>query len=368
MTINSDGDYMKRALELAARGLYTCDPNPRVGCVLVNDDKIVGEGWHEKVGGPHAERVALEMAGNQAHGATAYVNLEPCSHTGRTGPCSDALIEAGVARVVFAIEDPNQVSGSGRSALEDAGIVVETGLMEDAATELNPGYLTRITKGRPFIRSKLAVSLDGHTALASGESQWITGDPARADVHNWRGRSSAIVTGVGTVLEDDPSLDARLEDSTFSMMQPKRIILDSNLRTPPTARTLKAPGDVIIFTARDDTTIRQVLEERGARIEKVDGDPHCDLVQVFSRLAELEINEVWVEAGPALNGALIAASLIDELVIYMAPHVLGDTARGMFSIAPLENLGGRHMLYYRDVRRVGEDLRIIARPDTVISP
>lgn len=187
-------------------------------------------------------------------------------------------------------------------------------------------------------------------------------------MHNWRGRSSAIVTGVGTVLEDDPSLDARLEDSAFSMMQPKRIILDSNLRTPPTARTLKVPGDVIIFTARDDTTIRQVLEERGARIEKVDGDPHCDLVQVFSRLAELEINEVWVEAGPALNGALIAASLIDELVIYMAPHVLGDTARGMFSMAPLENLSGRHMLYYRDVRRVGEDLRIIARPDTVTNP
>jgi diaminohydroxyphosphoribosylaminopyrimidine deaminase/5-amino-6-(5-phosphoribosylamino)uracil reductase len=368
MTINSDGDYMKRALELAARGLYTCDPNPRVGCVLVNDDKIVGEGWHEKIGGPHAERVALEMAGNQAHGATVYVNLEPCSHTGRTGPCSDALIEAGVARVVFAIEDPNQVSGSGRSTLEDAGIVVETGLMEDAAIELNPGYLTRITKGRPFIRSKLAVSLDGHTALASGESQWITGDPARADVHNWRGRSSAVVTGVGTVLEDDPSLDARLEDSAFSMMQPKRIILDSDLRTPPTARTLKVPGDVIIFTLRDDTTICQALEERGARIEKVGGDPHCDLVQVFSRLAELEINEVWVEAGPALNGALIAASLIDELVIYMAPHVLGDTARGMFSIAPLENLGGCHMLYYRDVRRVGKDLRIIARPDTVISP
>ena len=368
MTTSSDGDYMKRVLELAARGLYTCDPNPRVGCVLVNDDKIVGEGWHEKAGGPHAERVALEMAGNRARGATAYVNLEPCNHTGRTGPCSDALIEAGVARVVFAIEDPNQVAGSGRRALENAGIVVETGLMQDAATELNPGYLTRITKGRPFIRSKLAVSLDGHTALASGESQWITGDVARADVHNWRGRSSAIVAGIGTVLEDDPSLDARPEDSAFSMIQPKRIILDSNLRTPPTARTLEMPGDVIIFTVHDDTKISQVLEERGVRIEKVDGDPHCNLVQVFSRLAELEINEVWVEAGPALNGALITANLIDELVIYMAPHVLGDTARGMFSIAPLESLGGRHMLHYRDVRRVGEDLRIIVRPYTVTNP
>lgn len=368
MKTKSDNDYMRRALELAARGLYTCDPNPRVGCVLVNGDNIVGEGWHERAGGPHAERVALEVAGKRARGATAYVNLEPCNHTGRTGPCSDALIKAGVVRVVFALKDPNEISGSGGRTLEDAGIDVETGLMEDAAAELNPGYLARMIKARPFVRSKLAVSLDGHTALASGESQWITGSAARADVHNWRGRSSAVLTGIGTILQDDPSLDARSENSGFSMLQPKRVIVDSALRTPSTARTLDVPGEVIIFTTCNDIKIHHALKRCGAHIEKVDGAPHCDLEQVFSRLAELEVNEVWVEAGPALNGALIATNLIDELVIYMAPHVLGDTARGMFSIDPLESLDGRYRLDYRDIRRVGEDLRIVARPSTVTDP
>lgn len=360
MTGQSDHDYMARALRLAERGLYTADPNPRVGCVLVKSGKIIGEGWHERAGEPHAERVALTQAGEGAEGATAFVTLEPCSHTGRTGPCADALIEARVARVVCAGLDPDpRVSGAGLRKLEEAGVQVAVGVMETPAAALNPGYLSRMSSGRPLVRSKLAISLDGGTALAGGESQWITGEAARADVHRWRARSSAVLTGSGTVLADDPSLNTRLE-SERPITQPVRVIVDSRLQTPPDAKLLTLPGDVVIFTAQEALESAQPLIDAGAGIEVVAGSAHCDLSQVMRRLGDLQFNEVWVEAGPDLNGALLDARLIDELVIYIAPHLLGADARGMFAIEPLASLERRVKVKYEDIRRVGDDIRIIA--------
>jgi len=364
MSSVADYQYLARAIELARRGLYTTDPNPRVGCVVVKQGRVLGEGWHERAGGPHAERVALAAAGPAARGAMAFVTLEPCNHTARTGPCTDALIEAGIARVVCAGLDPNpRVSGRGARVLEEAGIQVDVGVLADAAATLNPGYLSRMTRGRPYVRSKLAVSLDGRTALADGESQWITGRDARADAHRWRARSSAILTGIGTVLADDPALDARLGD--VAVTQPARVIIDTQLRTPPGAKTLSRPGEVIIFTTQPDVERAGPLAGAGARIQAVSGNPQCDLTEVLDRLGRLEINEVWVEAGETLNGALVAAGLMDELVIYMAPDVLGRDARGMFALAPLQDLAQRPRFAYQDVRRVGADLRIIARPSTV---
>lgn len=361
MTTAADQACMARALRLADKGLYTADPNPRVGCVLVRAGEIVGEGWHERAGGPHAERMALERAGRESRGATAFVTLEPCSHTGRTGPCADALIEAGVARVVCAALDPNpRVAGAGVRRLEAAGVVVEVGVLERGAAALNPGYLARMTRGRPLVRSKLAVSLDGRTALSDGQSQWITGEAARADVHHWRARSSAIVTGIGTVLADDPSLNARLTDSDRPVTQPARVVLDARLQTPPGAKLVSLPGDVLIFTTARAARGGQALSEQGVVVEEVPGVEHCELIPVMRRLAELEFNEVWVEAGPALNGALLDAGLIDELIIYVAPHLLGADARGMFSIEPLASLEQRIQVEYEDIRRVGDDLRIIA--------
>ena len=363
MNERSDQDFMARAVQLARRGLFSADPNPRVGCVLVRAGRIVGEGWHERAGGPHAERVAIERAGENAAGATAYVTLEPCSHTGRTGPCADALIEARVARVVCAATDPNPVvNGMGVRRLREAGVDVAVGVLEASAAALNPGYRSRMTRGRPLVRSKLAASLDGRTALANGESQWITGAPARRDVHRWRARASAVLTGIGTMLADDPGLDARLGASDPPIVQPARVIVDSNLRTPPTAKTLGLPGPVLIFGRREDPDSTDTLTKAGARVEIVPGAGarHCDLAQIMLRLGELQFNEVWVEAGARLNGALLEAGLIDELVIYLAPQVLGADARGMFAIEPLASLEGRIGLEYQDVRRVGRDLRIRA--------
>ena len=352
---------MSRAVELAWRGLFSADPNPRVGCVLVKEGRIVGEGWHERAGGPHAERAALVRAGANAAGATAYVTLEPCSHTGRTGPCADALIQARVARVVCAVTDPNPVvDGTGVRRLREAGVDVDVGVMEAAAAALNPGYTTRMNNGRPLIRSKLAASLDGRTALANGESQWITGEAARRDVHRWRARSSAVLTGIGTVLADDPGLDARLPSADLPILQPARVIVDSSLRTPPAARTLELPGDVFVFGSRDAPRSAQALERAGAQVEMAPGERHCDLARVMMRLGELQFNEVWVEAGARLNGALLEAGLIDELVIYLAPQVLGADARGMFAIEPLASLDGRIELEYREMRKLGRDLRITA--------
>jgi diaminohydroxyphosphoribosylaminopyrimidine deaminase/5-amino-6-(5-phosphoribosylamino)uracil reductase len=361
-----DRDYMQRALHLAERGLYDTAPNPTVGCVLVNGDEIVGEGWTAPAGGPHAERVALAQAGARAKGATAYVTLEPCSHFGRTGPCADALIEAGIARVVCAYVDPNPlVAGAGIGKLERAGIGVTVGVLRGPAEELNRGHTSRMRRQRPWVRVKVAASLDGRTALANGASRWITGDAARADVHRFRARSSAVLTGIGTVLADDPALTARLDDPEARVLQPARVVVDSQFRTPLTAQTLKLPGKVLIFgTAAGSDRARRLAEAR-AQVEHVAGSPRCDLHAVLTRLAALEHNDVLVEAGPTLSGAFLEAGLIDELILYMAPQVLGDRARGMFAIRELASLAERYWLEIDDVRKLGADLRIIARLSTV---
>jgi diaminohydroxyphosphoribosylaminopyrimidine deaminase / 5-amino-6-(5-phosphoribosylamino)uracil reductase len=363
MADSRDHELMARALVLAGHAQYGARPNPAVGCVIAADGRIVGEGWTAPAGGPHAERVALAAAGAAARGATAYVTLEPCNHHGRTPPCATALIEAGVARVVYALADPNpKVTGGGARALEAAGIRVESAMLEREAEQVNRGYFTRMRHGRPFIRSKLGISLDGRTALADGRSQWITGAAARADVQCWRARSGVILTGVGTVLADDPALSARFEHESAKVLQPLRAIVDSTLRTPPAARTLKLPGETVIFTASGDRERQQALETAGARVIPVAGSPRCDLDEVIAMLAALDTNDVWVEAGPTLNGALLDAGLIDELIIYMAPRILGADARGMFAIAPLASLESSVTLDIEAPCRIGNDWRIIARP------
>jgi diaminohydroxyphosphoribosylaminopyrimidine deaminase / 5-amino-6-(5-phosphoribosylamino)uracil reductase len=364
-----DAEHMGEALRLAAHGLYNTAPNPTVGCVLVKDERVVGSGWTAPAGGPHAERVALENAGAEARGATAYVTLEPCCHVGRTGPCTQALIEAGVARVVFAGHDPNpRVDGGGARELRAAGVEVEGGLLEQAAEPLNRGFFTRMRRGTPWVRSKLAASLDGRTALANGASRWITGAAARADVHVWRSRSSAILTGSGTVRADDPALTARPEDAGLDpaiVKQPLRAIVDARLTTPPTAKTLHLPGDVRIFTTTPDGPAAAALRAAGAHLEAVPGREHCDLTAVLARLGALEINDVWVEAGAGLNGALLAAGLIDELIVYTAPIVLGAAATGMFAVPEPASLEHAWRFTFEECCRVGDDLRIIARPSRV---
>lgn len=350
---------MARALQLAARGLYTTDPNPRVGCVLVRDGQVVGEGWHRRAGGPHAEVEALRDAGEAARGATAYVSLEPCSHHGRTPPCADTLIEAGVARVVAAVQDPNPtVAGKGLTRLREAGLDVACGLLEDAAEEINRGFVRRMRSGRPWVTAKLAMSLDGRTALVSGESKWITSDAARRDVHRLRARCSAILTGVDTVLADDPALTARLEGE--DILQPLRVVLDSRLRTPPGAQLAHQDGDTLILTICDDAMRRKALEAAGLQVARLpdDGAGRVCLSAVLDELGRCEVNELMVEAGPILNGALLQAGLVDEWLIYMAPCVLGDTARGLFAFPPLAGMVERFRLEWRDVRRVGDDLRL----------
>ncbi len=359
----SSVDYrcMARALTLARRGLYSADPNPRVGCVLLQNGDIVGEGWHERAGEAHAEVIALAAAGQRAQGATVYVTLEPCCHYGRTPPCTEALLQAGVARVVAAMRDPNpQVAGQGLAILREAGVVVDCGLLEAEARALNPGFIQRMTASRPWLRIKLAMSLDGRTALASGESQWLTGDAARRDVQRLRARSSAILTGIGTVLADDPALNVRLPET---IRQPLRVILDSRLRTPPTARTLHLPGSVLIFTAVADPDRQAPLRAAGADITVV---PHIgqglDLAAIMAELARRECNEVQVECGPTLAGALLQAGLMDELVIYMAPLLLGDQARGLFQLPELMRMEERRELELVETRAVGKDWRLRFRP------
>ncbi len=351
---------MARALRLAKRGLYTTDPNPRVGCVLVNGDSIVGEGWHERTGGPHAERVALDAAGESARGATAYVTLEPCCHHGRTSPCTDALIAAGIVRVVFASEDPNpDVSGGGARQLIDAGIDVVGGVMSAGADTWNVGYIKRRRTGRPYVRSKIATSLDGRTALANGASQWITGPAARADVQRLRARSSAVLTGVGTILSDDPSLNVR-DAALGNVLQPMRVIADSRLRTPVDARTLGLPGAVRIYCV--DGQVANDLSAAGAEVEVVAAvDGRASLPALLDSLGVLQINELLVEAGPGLNGALMTAGLIDELIVYSASHILGSGARGMFDGPLLETMAERVELQLVDLRRVGDDCRLTYR-------
>ena len=353
-----DSVWMAQALHLAERGLYTTTPNPRVGCVIVKNGKLLGEGWHERAGEPHAEVHALRTAGSEAKGATAYVTLEPCSHHGRTPPCADALLAGGIARVVVAMQDPNpQVAGQGIARLREAGVEVECGLMESAASALNAGFVSRMTRGLPLVRSKIAMSLDGRTALKNGESQWITGAAARRDGHRWRARSCAVLTGIGTVLADDAQLSVRDVETT---RQPLRVVLDSALKIPLGARILQG-GNALIFTAIRDENKISALEKTGAKVEVMAAaNGQVDLPGCLKNLATRGCNEVLVEAGRTLNGALLQAGLIDELVLYMAPQLLGDTARGMAQLGELTALDQRIELKWQDVRQIGNDLRILA--------
>jgi len=358
---------MQRALSLAARGLETTDPNPRVGCVIAQRGRVIAEGWHERAGEAHAEVAALRAAGAQVAGATVYLTLEPCSHHGRTPPCVEALIAARVARVVIAVSDPNPlVHGKGAAALRAAGVSVETGLMEEEATELNAGFFRRMLTGRPLLRVKLAMSLDGRTALASGESRWITGEAARADVQRWRARSSAILTGIGTVLADDPRLDVRLaSEAGAARRQPLRVVLDSQLRTPPGARLLSPPGEVLIFTtltAPEDPRALS-LSTRGARLESLPLDAErIALPSVLDRLGELELNEVLVEAGAILAGELLRQSLADELLLYVGLRLLGPAARALVTLPPLARLADAPSFTLIEIQPVGDELRLRLRP------
>ncbi len=356
----ADARFMARALELARRGLHSTDPNPRVGCVVVKDGAIVGEGWHRRAGEAHAEVPALQAAGANTHSAGVYLTLEPCCHVGRTPPCSDALIAAGVRRVVAAMRDPNpKVSGKGFAALTARGIHVDVGLMEKEAEALNPGFILRMKEGRPLVRLKLAASLDGRTAMADGTSHWITGDDARADVQAWRARSSAVITGVSTVLHDNPQLNVRLPDQT---RQPLRIILDSQLRTPPAARILRQPGATLVVTASTDAAAALRLREAGAEV-MILATPQqtIDLAALMRHLAAREINEVLVEAGATLAGSFLQAGLVDELILYYAPHIMGSHERAMFNLPPLAAMVQRTALDIIDVRMIGKDLRVMAK-------
>lgn len=354
---------MAQALRLAERGLYTTSPNPRVGCVLVNNSVVVGEGWHERAGEPHAEVHALGAAGGAAGGATAYVTLEPCSHHGRTPPCTDALVAAGVARVVVAVQDPNpKVAGEGITKLRAAGIAVESGLMEAAARELNIGFFAHMTRGTPWLRSKIAMSLDGRTALANGASQWITGEAARLDVQHWRARSCAVLTGIATVLADDARLNVR---DIMTGRQPLRVVLDSGLRIPLTARILSG-GDVLIYTAAHDAEKFSALERAGATVSMLpNNNGQIDLDAMLRDLARRGCNEVLLEAGSTLNGAMLRAGLVDELLLYIAPQLLGDRARGLAQLGELTGMDQRVNLRWQDVRQIGNDMRITAKVGNV---
>nr|VFJ92592.1 MAG: diaminohydroxyphosphoribosylaminopyrimidine deaminase [Candidatus Kentron sp. H]VFJ93488.1 MAG: diaminohydroxyphosphoribosylaminopyrimidine deaminase [Candidatus Kentron sp. H]VFK00275.1 MAG: diaminohydroxyphosphoribosylaminopyrimidine deaminase [Candidatus Kentron sp. H] len=387
-----DHQFMARALALARRGLTTTDPNPRVGCVLAREGRIVGEGWHERAGGPHAERNALARAGESAQSATAYVTLEPCCHFGRTEPCTRALIEAGIGRVVGTMVDPNPaVSGEGFSELSRAGIRVEIGLMAREAEALNPGFLMRLRHGRPFVRCKLAMSLDARTAMSSGESQWITGPAARRDVQRLRARSSAILTGVGTVLADNPSMTVRPEElgserqnaaANTPIRQPLRVVLDPTLATPPDATILQsamAPTAPNSGSGADEVPSRahtvliaategysegraQAIREAGVRVVSLPGTRDAlDLGRVMDYLGKQAINEVLLECGARLAGAMLRENLIDELIIYLAPTIMGSGARALFELPGLERMADRFHLAITDIRAVGRDWRITAR-------
>jgi diaminohydroxyphosphoribosylaminopyrimidine deaminase/5-amino-6-(5-phosphoribosylamino)uracil reductase len=354
-----DHRHMARALELAERGLYTATPNPRVGCVIVREGAVAGEGWHERTGAPHAEVNALAAAGPRARGATAYVSLEPCVHQGRTGPCTEALARAGVARVVAAVEDPNpRVAGKGLAWLRGKGIDVACGLLESDAREMNIGFVSRMTRGRPWVRMKLAASLDGKTALLNGRSQWITGEAARRDGHHWRARACAVLTGFGTVREDDPQLTVR---EVATPRQPLRIVVDSRLETPPTAKILEG-GGVLVAAAREDRARISALRARGAEVIVLPNSAgKVELGDLLRELARRELNEVHVEGGFRLNGSLLSEGLVDELVVYLAPSIIGDAAQGMFHLSELADLEARRRLTVRDLTMIGPDIRVVAR-------
>ncbi|MDI5986242.1 bifunctional diaminohydroxyphosphoribosylaminopyrimidine deaminase/5-amino-6-(5-phosphoribosylamino)uracil reductase RibD [Halomonas sp. M4R5S39] len=365
--------WMARALELARRGLYTTAPNPRVGCVLVRNHRLVGEGFHERAGEPHAEVHALRQAGDAARGATAYVTLEPCSHQGRTGPCAVALIEAGVKAVVVAMADPNPaVAGRGLAMLREAGVDVEVGILEAQARALNPGFIMRMEHGRPFVRLKMAMSLDGRTAMRSGESQWITGAPARREVQRLRARSSAVLTGVESIIFDNSRLTVRpaqaeLDDAELvAGRQPLRVVVDSQLRLPQAAACLREPGRTLVATRTGhDPERRERLEAAGAEVAVMPAaaDGRVDLQALLRHLADVEqANEVLLETGATLAGAMLDAGLVDEMQLFVAPTLLGGEARPLFQLAGIETMAQQRPLDILDIRAVGRDWRITARP------
>jgi diaminohydroxyphosphoribosylaminopyrimidine deaminase/5-amino-6-(5-phosphoribosylamino)uracil reductase len=354
-----DRELMAQALQLARRGLYTARPNPMVGCVIARDCEVVGEGWHPRTGEPHAEVFALRQAGARARGATAYVTLEPCAHHGRTPPCADALVEAGVARVVAAMRDPfPRVDGAGFARLQAAGIAVASGLMEAEARELNRGFLSRVQRGRPWLRIKLAASLDGRTAMASGESKWITGEAARADVQRWRARSGAILTGADTVLADDPALTVRLGDAT-GFVPPLRVVVDTRLRSLERGRVRDGSAPTLYLHGPDAVPPAGLSAEFAALPLR---DGHVDLEAALRLLGERGVNEAQVEAGPALCGALLRAGLVDELLLYQAPVLLGDGARPLFAGLGIDSMGQRLRFDLVDEARFGDDRRLLLRP------
>ncbi len=357
MSFNAfDHQCMARALQLARQGLNTTHPNPRVGCVITRNAEIVGSGWHKKAGAAHAEIIALHEAGEKAAGGTVYVTLEPCSHSGRTPPCVEALVSAKIVRVVCAIEDPNpDVNGSGIQRLQQLGVDVQCGLMATEAEELNAGFLMRMRQGRPWVRIKLAQSLDGHIALANGSSQWISGPEARADVQNWRARSDVILTGIGTVLADDPSLNVRNPNNA---RQPMRLIVDSQWRTPANARLFSLPGKVMI-AGLDENIVPEALKKTAAEYLVLPAsEGRVDLKAMLGVLAQRGFFEVQVEAGATLCGTLIQQGLVDELLVYQAPIILGGGATSPFSAPRLDNMEDRVHLEWVDSRRIGNDLRL----------
>ncbi len=358
-----DFEFMARALQLAERGYYSAKPNPRVGCVLVKGERIIGEGYHYAAGMPHAEVDALARV-REPRGATAYVTLEPCCHHGRTPPCAEALIEAGIARVVYAVGDPNpRVDGGGAARLRAAGVDVCAGIMAQAAERLNRGFFRRMRSGVPFVTVKLGMSIDARTALPSGASQWITSPAARADVQRLRATAGAVVTGSGTIIADDPSLTVRDERFDIAGVQPLRVVLDSNLRAQPPLKLFATPGEVLVFTAAADDRFAAGLRGAGAHIECVPRTgAGLDLTAILERLATRNVNEVLVEAGPTLTAAFIAGDFADEIVAYVAPRILGHDARSAFALPAPPTLAAARELEIVDVRQLGDDLRLTFRP------
>jgi diaminohydroxyphosphoribosylaminopyrimidine deaminase / 5-amino-6-(5-phosphoribosylamino)uracil reductase len=364
-----DHAMMARALRLAERGAFTTKPNPMVGCVLARDGVVVGEAWHQRAGGPHAEVLALQSAGDAARGATAYVTLEPCSHVGRTGPCADALVAAGVTRVVAAMRDPNPlVDGAGFERLRAGGVAVEFGLMEALALQLNRAWLSRIQRGRPWLRVKLAISIDGRSALRSGDSKWISGEASRHDVQRWRARSGAILTGAGTVLIDDPSLTVRLPadapDYERDFVPPVRVVLDPGLATVARGHVRAGDAPTLYIHAADARMPRGIdADHMPAPVSAGLFDLHA----VLALLAARDINEVQVEAGATLAGAFLAAGLVDELLLYVAPVILGEHARPMFEGLPIDTMAERLRMTIAETRRIGEDVRVLLRPKSALA-
>ena len=371
--LDTDHFYMARAIQLAEKGLYSTQPNPRVGCVIVRDGQIVGEGYHRKAGGPHAEIYALRQAAEKAKGATVYVSLEPCSHQGKTPPCADALIDAGVKRVLCAMQDPNpQVSGQGLEKLRKAGIEVVSGILLAQAQALNPGFIKRMQTGLPYVRVKLAMSLDGRTAMASGESKWITGESARADVQRLRARSSVILTGSATVLADDPSMNVRVSaddlGTEIDPVQPLRAVIDSQLKVSPHSQIFNLPGNSCVFTCEENNADKGFRKEQLVVVkESASQAGKVDLLAVFEYLAQQQSNEVHIEAGSQLCGALLNENLVDEIIVYMAPHIMGDSARGLFHLPNIVKMQQRIDVEIKDIRAIGADWRMTLLPRNLVA-